>query len=91
MATTTSDRKDVNFSVKLSAQELGWLEDEKARRGESSVGEVIRDFVKSFRTWYQLPPYQAQALEKDCAKRGLKQREYIQEILARHYQAHLNK
>jgi hypothetical protein len=57
----------------------------------SGVGELIRDYVRCFRTWFQMPPYQAEALEKDCKKRGLNQREYIQEILARHYQEQLSK
>ena len=86
MGRTPGERKDINFSVKLSPGELEWLEGMKESLELNSTAEVIRGFIRAVRTLFGLPPYMVEHLREDMKKRGLSSEQYIQELLAKRYE-----
>ena len=83
---TPPDRKDINFSVKLSPIEMAFLDKKKDQLGMVSMADVLRELVEAYRTTFNLPAYQAEWLHADMQARGLTMLQYIQELLAKKYE-----
>ncbi len=86
---TDPDKKLVGFNVRLSPPQLAFLDEQKAKLDVTFAGDVIREMVEGFRTFFGLPAYQVELLRKDMASRKLTLIAYVQELLARRYE-HLN-
>ncbi|HLL54349.1 MAG TPA: hypothetical protein VK447_12420 [Myxococcaceae bacterium] len=80
------DRKDINFSVKLSPTEMAYLDTLKEQLGHVAIADAVRDLVAAFRTTFNLPVYQAERLKEDMRSRGLNTLQYLQELLAKRYE-----
>ena len=83
---TPPDRKDINFSVKLSPTDMAYLDTLKEELGHVAIADAVRDMVEAFRTTFSLPVYQAERLKQDMAARGLTPLQYLQELLAKRYE-----
>lgn len=83
---TDPDKKMVGFTVKLTPQQLAFLDAQKAKLDVQYGADVVREIVEGLRTWFGLPAYQAEVLQKDMASRKLTWITYVQELLARRYE-----
>lgn len=83
---TPPERKDINFSVKLSPTDMEYLDVLKEELNYIAIADAVRDMVAAFRTTFSLPVYQADRLKEDMKARGLNPLQYIQELLARRYE-----
>ena len=83
---TPPDRKDINFSVKLSPTDMAYLDGLKEELGHVAIADAVRDVVEALRTTFSLPVYQAERVKQDMAARGLNPLQYIQELLAKRYE-----
>ncbi len=83
---TPPDRKDINFSVKLSPTDMAYLDTLKEELNHVAIADAVRDIVEAFRTTFNLPVYQSSRLREDMEARGLNSLQYIQELLARRYE-----
>ncbi len=83
---TPPDRKDINFSVKLSPTDMAYLDSLKEDLNHVAIADAVRDLVAAFRTTFSLPVYQAERLAEDMKARDLNMLQYIQELLARRYE-----
>jgi hypothetical protein len=83
---TPPERKTVNYSVALGLDVIAFLEQQKVPLGFGASAELVRKLIESMRTWFNLPAYMAEAVEKDMERRGLNFFTYVQELLARHAQ-----
>ena len=84
MSRTTGERKEVGFSIKMSAEEMAFLETRKTQMNYTSVAEALREFVTAARTWYGLPLFMAERLQAEMESRNLDILSYVREILAKH-------
>jgi len=75
------------FAIRVSPMLLAYADQLKAPLKMSTTAEVIREAVDQLAGWFQLPRYQAERLQKEMAVRGLHIIEYVQETLARRYEA----
>ena len=83
---TPPDLKDINFSVKLSPEDMKYLDETKTAWGKTAIADVVREAVLAMRTLYSLPAYQAERLRQDMQARNLNLIQYVQELLARRYE-----
>jgi len=83
---TPPDRKDINYSVKLSPTDMTFLDSLKEQLGHVAIADAVRDIVVAFRTTFSLPLYQAERLQQDMNARRLNLIQYLQELLARRYE-----
>ena len=83
---TPPDRKDINFSVKLSPTDMAYLDELKEQLGHVAIADAVRDLVEAFRTTFSLPVYQTERLKQDMEGRGINTLQYLQELLAKRYE-----
>src|SRR5437764_2003357 len=83
---SSSNKNLVNFTLKLAPSDLEYLESLAPALGASSQQSVLREVMEQFQSWFRLPVYQREALQKDMAGRKANVLQYIQELLARHYE-----
>jgi hypothetical protein len=76
----------VGFTVKLTPQQLAFLDAQKEKLDVQYGADVIREIVEGLRTWFALPAYQVELLQKDMASRKHTWITYVQELLARRYE-----
>ena len=76
----------IGFTVKLTPLQYNFLERQKAKLDVQFGADVGREIVEGLRTWFSLPAYQVEVLEKDMASRKLNWITYVQELLARRYE-----
>jgi len=81
----TSQRRLVSFTMKLNLAESSFVEDLKEKTGLPAA-EIVRGFLNAFRNWFDLPAYMAAELRKQMEERGLNERQYFSELLAREYE-----
>src|SRR5687768_11469521 len=84
---TDPDKKMLGFTVKLTPQQHSFLEQQKAKMDVQFGADVVREVVEGLRSWFNLPAYQVELLQKDMAARKLNWITYLQELLARRYEA----
>lgn len=84
MSRTPGERKEVGFSMKMSNEEMAFIEERKKELNYSSTAEVIRELVNAFRLWFGLPAFMAERLQKDMENKGLNVHSYVLDLLARH-------
>lgn len=84
--TSSGNKNLVNFTVKLTPGQLRYLESLEPALGVSSQPSVLRELLEQFQSWFRLPVYQREALQKDMAARKANILQYIQELLARHFE-----
>lgn len=77
----------ISFTVKLAVDDHGFLKVLKSKRRLKVLGDSIRLLVSAARTLYTLPPYQAARVREDMEARGLDVVTYVQELLAKRYEA----
>lgn len=80
------DKKMMGFTVKLTPHQLAFLDAQKAKLDVQYGADVVREIVEGLRTWFGLPAYQVELLEKDMASRKHTWITYVQELLARRYE-----
>ena len=83
---SSSNKNLVNFTLKLPPRQLEYLESLAPALGATSQQSVLREIMEQFQSWFRLPVYQREALQKDMAARKAHIFQYIQELLARHYE-----
>jgi hypothetical protein len=81
------DKKMLNFTVKVTPLQHAYLDELKDEFDVQYGADVVREIIEGLRTWFSLPAYQVQVLEKDMAARKLNWLSYMQELLARRYEA----
>jgi hypothetical protein len=84
MARTPGERKEVGFSIKLSLDEMSFLEQRRKEQNYTSVAEAMRELVNAFRNWFGLPIFLSESLEADMEKSGLSVLAYVREVLGKH-------
>ena len=84
---TDPDKKMIGFTVKLTPHQHHFLDKLKKKLDVQYGADVVREIVEGLRTWFGLPAYQVELLERDMASRNLNWISYIQELLARRYEA----
>jgi hypothetical protein len=77
----------VSFTVKLLVDDHAFLRALQLKRRLKALGESVRVLVDAARTLFWLPPYQAARVRRDMDDRGLDVLTYVQELLARRYEA----
>lgn len=83
---TDPDKKMIGFTVKLTPQQHAFLEEQKELLDVSFGADVIREIVEGLRTWFALPAYQAEILQKEMASKKHTWPTYLREVLARRYE-----
>lgn len=86
-SSTPPERKTLNYSVAMTVALSKYLESLAAEFELGSGAEVVRKLIEARRTWFALPPYQAARLEEELKARKLSFLTYVQEVLAREYEA----
>lgn len=84
MPRTPGERKEVAFSIKMSLEEMAYLDARKKELNYTSTAEVIRELVNSFRHWFGLPLFAAQRLAAEAEALNLSTVAYVREVLAKH-------
>jgi len=75
------------LGVRLSPAVLAYCDELKPQLGVSATADVMREIVSQLQSWFDLPGFMAERLEKEMAARRLNIIEYVQETLARRYEA----
>src|SRR5687767_7990695 len=83
---SSSNKNLVNFTLKLAPSQLKYLESLAPALGATSQQSVLREVLEQFQSWFRLPVYQREALQKELAGRKVSILQYIQELLARHFE-----
>jgi hypothetical protein len=83
---TDPDKKMLNFSVNLLPDERLYVEELKQALDKQHAGEAVRELIKNLKTFFGLPAYQVEVLQKDMASRKHNWVTYLQELLARRYE-----
>jgi GAF domain-containing protein len=76
----------INFTVKLAPSQLRYLESLAPALGATSQQSALREVLEQFQSWFRLPVYQREALQKELAAKKISILQYIQELLARHFE-----
>ena len=76
-----------SFTVKLLVDDHDFLRALKSQRRLKVLGDSVRVLVGAARTLFWLPPYQAERVRRDMDDRRLDVLTYVQELLARRYEA----
>src|SRR5438552_2253757 len=84
---SSSNKNLINFTLKLAPSQLEYLESLAPALGASSQQSVLREVLEQFQSWFRLPVYQREALQKELAAKKVDILRYIQELLARHFEA----
>src|SRR5688572_7715764 len=66
---TSSNKNLINFTLKLAPSQLRYLESLEPALGVSSQQSVLREILEQFQSWFRLPVYQREALQKDMGSR----------------------
>jgi hypothetical protein len=74
-------------NIRVAPSVLAYADTLKPQLGVATTADVIREIVGQFQGWFDLPAYQAERLQQDMAARRLNVIEYVQEMLARRYEA----
>ena len=77
----------VPFAIRISPDLLAYADSLKPALQKNATADVIRELVEHVETWCLLPRYQGDRLQQDMVARGLNHLEYLQEVLARRYEA----
>ena len=83
---STSNKNLINFTLKLTPGQLEFLESLAPALGVSSQQSVLREILEQFQSWFRLPVYQREALQKELAAKKVHILQYVQELLARHFE-----
>src|ERR1700722_7567154 len=83
---TDPDKKMLGFTVKLTPPQHAFLDELKEELNVQFGADVVREMVEGLRTWFGLPGYQVELLEKDMKTRKQNWKTYLQELLARRYE-----
>jgi len=83
---TSSNKNLINFTLKLAPSQLRYLKSLEPALRASSQQSVLREILEQFQSWFRLPVYQREALQKDMGSRKAHILQYIQELLARHFE-----
>jgi hypothetical protein len=83
---STASRNEVNFTVKLAPSQMRFLGSLKVPLRVSSEQQVLREILDAFRSWFWLPVYQRQRLERELAQKKTHVLQYLQELLARRFE-----
>ena len=75
------------LNVRLAPSVLAYADTLKPQLGAATTADVIREIVSQLQGLFDLPAYQAERLQQDSAVRRLNVVEYVQEMLARRYEA----
>ena len=75
------------LGVRLSPSVLAYCDELKPQLGVSRTADVMREIVSQLQSWFDLPGFMTKRLEKDMAAQHLNIIEYVQEMLARRYEA----
>jgi hypothetical protein len=75
------------FAIRIAPDLLAYADSLKPALEKSATADVIRELVENVETWCLLPRYQGDRLQQDMMSRGLNVLEYLQEVLARRYEA----
>jgi hypothetical protein len=81
------EKRMLNFSVNLLPDERAYLEQLKESLDKPHAGEAMREVIKNLKTSFALPAYQVDVLRKDMASGKHNWMTYLQELLARRYEA----
>ena len=71
--------------MKLNRAESKFVEDLKGKTGLPAA-ELMHGFLNAFRNWFDLPAYMVAELQKQMEEKGLNERQYFSELLAREYE-----
>jgi hypothetical protein len=77
----------ISFTVKLEPIDHRFLEQVRSERKLSVRGDSVRLLIGAVRSLFSLPGYQASRIREDIAAKGLDVLTYVQELLARRYEA----
>src|SRR3954462_2965819 len=83
---SSSNKNLINFTLKLAPSQLAYLESLAPALGASSQQSVLREVLEQFQSWFRLPVYQREALQKDMEAKKAHILQYVQELMARHYE-----
>jgi hypothetical protein len=75
------------LNIRLAPRVLAYTDTLKAQLGVATTADVIREMVGQLLGWFDLPAYQAERLQQEMRARRLHIIEYVQETLARRYEA----
>jgi hypothetical protein len=75
------------FTIHLTPTLLAYADTLKPQLKMSTTADVIREVIRQLQGWFELPRYQADRLQQEMDARRLHIIEYVQETLARRYEA----
>jgi len=75
-----------SYSVTLSSEELGQLQELAREHGRATVAPVLRLLAYSARTMFGLPGFMADRLREDMRGQGFDFFDYVKEVLALRYE-----
>lgn len=84
---TDPDKRMLGKTVRLTPQQWQFLDQQKEKLDVPYDADVVREVVEGLRTWFALPDYQFEVLEKEMAARKHNWLSYLKEVLARRYEA----
>lgn len=86
MPRTPAERIDLSFTLRLPPDDMKFLEQRKKELEANANAEALRDVIKNLRTWFGLPAFMVDRLERERKERELTLIDYIKELLALRYQ-----
>jgi len=87
MGRTPLETKQVQVSVYLSPDDAAWLPELKNQLSKTSSTDVFREIVKNLRTWFSLPSFMVEVLQKEAEEKGQNILDYVRDVLGRHAQS----
>ena len=75
------------LNIRLAPSVLAYTDRLKPQLGAATTADVIREIVSQLQGWFDLPAYQAERLHQEMVARRLNIIEYVQETLAKRYEA----
>jgi hypothetical protein len=82
---TSIEKKDLNFSLKLSPEDRSYLDALAQQLNVGSAGDAARKTISSQRTLYELPPFMAERIRKDMKDRKMNIFTYMSELLGHRF------
>ncbi len=86
MPRTPAERIDLSFTLRLPPDDMKFLEQRRKELEANANAEALRDIIKNLRTWFGLPAFMIDRLERERKERDLTLIDYIKELLALRYQ-----
>ena len=86
MPRTPAERIDVSFTLRLPPDDMKFLEQRRKELEANANAEALRDVIRNLRTWFGLPAFMVERLERERKERGLSLIDYMKELLALRYQ-----